>query len=209
MSIYELEKESGGTVKQTKYLKKNPLRRYFIQQYLDSVLELAQLTTAKQALDVGCGEGFVMRHLRDYLPTLQVSGVDIEPSVLKVARYQNPDRLLTISSAEQLPFADQNFDLVFCNEVMEHLPSPATALQELSRISARYLILSVPREPHYRLANMVAGANWSRWGDDIDHLQRWTRKQFIDMLSQQFEIMQINAPFPWIMVLCKKTNLID
>ena len=203
MTIANLEQVSGGIVKQTKYLKKNPLRRYFIQQYLSGVLSLTQRVPTQHVLDVGCGEGFVIQHLRQHLSHIHLTGIDIEPAVLKVAAYQNPTSTLSIALAHQLPLPSQSYDLVLCNEVLEHLASPQTALQELKRVGRSHFILSVPREPHYRLANMAAGANWPRWGDDIDHCQRWTRAQFLHMLSQQFNIVHVLTPFPWTMVLCQ------
>lgn len=204
MTIDELERASGGTVRQTKYLKKNPLRRYFIRQYLQTVAELAVLTGARRALDVGCGEGFVIRHLRNVRPETALIGIDLERDVLRVAAYQNPDTIFAVASATALPLTDASFDLALCNEVLEHLPSPLQALDEIARVSARYFVFSVPREPHYRLANMMAGSNWSRWGDDSDHLQRWTRDEFVAMLERRFEIVAVRTPFPWTMVCCQK-----
>lgn len=204
MSISDLESASGGIVKQTKYLKKNPLRRYFINHYLQTVAELASPTLANTILDVGCGEGFVVQHLKSTLPHSVLTGVDIENDVLKVAQYQNPVSNFVLAGAYELPFAAQNYDLVLCNEVLEHLEFPDDALEEIKRVGKKYFVFSVPREPHYRLANMAAGANWSRWGDDADHCQRWTRGQFIHMLGQQFNVLKVRNSFPWIMVLCQK-----
>ena len=201
---YKLEKASGGKVKQTKYLKKNPLRRYLIQQYLDTVALLARSTDGRTILDVGCGEGFVVRHLHGERPELQPSGVDIDPAVLKVAAYQNPGCLFAVAQATRLPAATAGFDLVLCNEVLEHLDAPEAALREIGRVARRYFIFSVPREPHYRLANMLVGANWSRWGDDEDHRQRWTRGQFVAMLAAHFDVLAVRTPFPWTMALCQK-----
>lgn len=204
MTISEIESASGGVIKQTKYMKQNPLRQYFINQYLQTVAELASLVSAKTILDVGCGEGFVVQHLKENLPDPRLTGIDIEIDVLKVAQYQNPTSNFALASAYNLPIPTQDYDLVLCNEVMEHLEFPVKVLQELKRVGKEHFILSVPREPHYRLANMAAGANWSRWGDDEDHCQRWTRHQFIKLLDQQFDVLEIRHPFPWIMVLCKK-----
>ncbi len=204
MSLYELETQSGGTVKQKKYLKKNPLRRYFIRQYLNSVQELSSLVSARNLLDVGCGEGFVIQHLQSNFPNLELTGIDIDLDVLKVATYQNPDSSFATALADKLPVASTSYDLVLCNEVLEHLEKPEDALQEINRVGSQHFIFSVPHEPHYRLANMAAGANWSRWGDDIDHCQRWTRSQFIRFINNYFRVIQVRTPFPWIMVLCQK-----
>lgn len=202
----KLQQGSGGVVKQTKYIKTNPVRRYLIQQFLNSVLALTSAVPTQSLLDVGCGEGFVIRHLRSNRPDLKIVGIDIDAEVLKVAAYQNPDNLLARASAYQLPFPDSVHDMLICNEVLEHLETPENALAEIARISRRYCIFSVPREPHYRLANMAVGANWERWGDDDDHRQRWTRSDFVNLLSRRFTVLAVRTPFPWIMALCQKPD---
>lgn len=203
MNLEELEGASGGTVKQTKYLKQNPVRRFLIRQYLETIEAFTNLTPAQTVLDVGSGEGFVMRHLREQRPDLALFGVDIEAGVLKVAAYQNPGAHFAVADGSRLPVAGGKFDLVLCNEVLEHLPEPARSLEEIARVGTSHFIFSVPREPHYRLANMLIGANWSRWGDDPDHLQRWTRSQFLDFLGRHFTVVEARSPFPWLMVLCQ------
>jgi 2-polyprenyl-3-methyl-5-hydroxy-6-metoxy-1,4-benzoquinol methylase len=203
MSISELESASGGTVRQTKYLKKNPLRRYLIGQYLRSVEVLATQAAPASILDVGCGEGFVVKHLRETVAPPRLDGLDIDRPVLDVARFQNRSSGFARASVFELPFPADSYDLVLCNEVLEHLEAPERALGELARVSRGHLILSVPREPHYRLANMAAGANWPRWGDDADHCQRWTRGQFHAMARRHFSVVDTRDPFPWVMVLCR------
>jgi SAM-dependent methyltransferase len=85
-------------------------------------LEIARslLGTARTtALDVGCGNGF----LRSLGLTNSI-GTDIRLS-----------RAVTVrASAENLPFRDQIFDLVFAGEVLEHLNAPAQALNEWTRV---------------------------------------------------------------------------
>lgn len=206
MNAQELERASGGTVRQTKYVKKNPVRQYLIGQYLQTIAALTSETPAKTVLDVGCGEGFVIRSLYERRPDLSLAGLDAEPDVLKIATFQNPEARFFLADGRRLPVRDEQFDLVLCNEVLEHLPDPRRALQELARVSKEHVILSVPREPHYRIANMLIGANWERWGDDADHRQRWTRAQFTAFAREYFDVMQIRTPFPWLMLLCKKRS---
>lgn len=71
------------------------------------------------ALDVGCGNGFLKS-----LGMINSIGIDIRLS-----------RAVTVrASAENLPFRDQIFDLVFAGEVLEHLNAPAKALNEWTRV---------------------------------------------------------------------------
>ena len=63
-------------VKQTKYLKTNPLRQFLIGQYLAAVSSLVAQTRVKEILDVGCGEGFVTRHLSQEHHDVQLVGAE-------------------------------------------------------------------------------------------------------------------------------------
>jgi len=97
-------------------------------------LEIARglLGTARPtALDVGCGNGFLTS-----LGFTNAVGIDIRSS-----------RAVTVrASAENLPFRDQIFDLVFAGEVLEHLNAPAQALNEWTRVlrTGGRLCLSTP-----------------------------------------------------------------
>src|SRR3546814_20497548 len=53
-----------------------------------------------------------------------------------------------------LPFPDDSFDLVLGIEVLEHVPVPDRALSEIRRVGRESFVLSVPREPIWRMANV-------------------------------------------------------
>ena len=89
---------------------------------------------AGSVLEVGVGNGFVCRYLRDY--GLSVTTCDIDPGL-------NPT---VVGSVTDLPFDDCSFELVSCCEVLEHLPyeDVSKALSELARVTRRVVLLSVP-----------------------------------------------------------------
>lgn len=69
----------------------------------------------------------------------------------KLARYVAVDLRLTplvnvMGNAEQLPFADERFDLVFCTQMLEYVSDPGQALREIHRTlkPGGILLLSVP-----------------------------------------------------------------
>jgi SAM-dependent methyltransferase len=106
----------------------------FYQLFHSRRLEIARgllATARRRSLDVGCGNGFLKS-----LGFTNAIGVDIRLS-----------RAVTVrASAENLPFRDLIFDLVFAGEVLEHLNSPAQALNEWTRVlcTGGSLCLSTP-----------------------------------------------------------------
>lgn len=90
-------------------------------------------------LDVGCGTGVVGIDLLNLIPSAQfLFGVDIEPSVLRVANEKIPNERegsFIAGNAYDLPFVEGSFELVACQYVLQHLSRPVTALSEMRRVS--------------------------------------------------------------------------
>jgi SAM-dependent methyltransferase len=113
---------------------------------------LTRLPAGARVLDVGCGA----LGLRALEPTLEITGVDL----IEHPGYPGP--LVCADAAEGLPFADREFDLVYCSSVIEHVPPARRAAfaAELRRVGRGWLVqtpaLSFPIEPH----SLLPGAHW-------------------------------------------------
>ncbi len=105
--------------------------------------------------------------------------------------------------AENLPFADKEFDLIAAIEVLEHVPDPQHTLAEMARCGQRHLLVSVPREPLWRGLNMVRGAYWSQLGNTPGHLNHWSKRSFVELLSRYGTVAETRSPFPWTMLLVR------
>ena len=94
-------------------------------------------------LDVGCGNGILVNYLSEKHPDLlkRLCATDRSKTSLEFVKVENYESDITA-----LPFADGEFDIVVCLEVIEHLPQEvfAKALLELERVTNKYVIISVP-----------------------------------------------------------------
>jgi len=105
-----------------------------------------------RVLDLGCGA----LGLRALEPDLDITGVDLDEQ----PRYPGP--FVRADASEGLPFADQEFDLVYCSSVIEHVPPPRRAAfaAELRRVGRAWMVQtpahSFPIEPH----SLLPGAHW-------------------------------------------------
>jgi SAM-dependent methyltransferase len=91
----------------------------------------------RSILDVGCGTGVVGFDLLTLIPAARLVGLDIEPSVLRVAARNMPGGRsggFVAGDVFTLPFRRTSFDLVACQYVLQHLGHPVAALEEMRRI---------------------------------------------------------------------------
>lgn len=84
----------------------------------------------RRILDIGCGVGQYVRHLRALPAT--VYGIDVERG--RVAEGVRAVPGLMVATAEALPFRDGSFDVVLLNEVIEHVRDERRALAEAARV---------------------------------------------------------------------------
>jgi 2-polyprenyl-3-methyl-5-hydroxy-6-metoxy-1,4-benzoquinol methylase len=191
-----------------KYTNRNPIHRWLLQHFLERVAQEVERVIGKvgeaRLLDVGCGEGYVLRYLQRRWPGIPAVGLDRDLEALQAACCYHPHPPLLNAEASSLPFPDQSFRLILCLEVLEHLADPQVALRELARVSERYLLLSVPNQPYFSLANFLRGKNLATMGEDRDHRHHWRPSRFLTLVSQELRAVRISYPFPWVLVLAEK-----
>jgi SAM-dependent methyltransferase len=188
-----------------KYGSANPVVRRLMGGFERSLDELLDRAAPRTLLDVGCGEGVLVHRWAQRLREGRLVGIDLEEESIQEgwARHQAPNLEYRVMEAQKLPFADGEFDLASAIEVLEHVPEPQQTLQEMARCAARHLLVSVPREPLWRALNMARGAYWSALGNTPGHLNHWSRRSFLELLSGHGEVVEVRSPFPWTMVLVR------
>src|SRR5690348_15777858 len=82
------------------------------------LLDLAELTSDNRALEVACGPGHITAMMADKGAT--VTGVDLVPAMVEIARRSHPDIEFAQANAEQLPYHDDSLDVVLVNFSLHH-----------------------------------------------------------------------------------------
>ncbi len=91
----------------------------------------------RKILDLGCGEGVWLREFAKLTGEQNVYGSDIDPESIQKALDQNPEfkkENLKVSTAEDLQFESNMFDIVFQNEVLEHVVDDVKTIRECFRV---------------------------------------------------------------------------
>jgi SAM-dependent methyltransferase len=188
-----------------KYGSSNPVVRRLMAGFERDLEELFRAAAPRTLLDVGCGEGVLVEGWAKRLGDGRVVGIDLEEESIQAgwAQRQAPNLEYRVMEAENLPFAENEFDLASAIEVLEHVPDPAHTVGEMARCAERHLLVSVPREPLWRMLNMARGAYWSALGNTPGHLNHWSRRSFVELLSKHGEVLEVRSPFPWTMLLVR------
>lgn len=188
-----------------KYDTGNPIARWLVAGFLASFHELAARAAADDVLEIGCGEGILSMALA--AKGRNVRGVDVSPEIIETARAgaaaAGRDVRFEVASVYDLDPARDTAGLVVCCEVLEHLREPRRALEQMSRLAKPYLLVSVPREPLWRVLNVLRGKYLADVGNTPGHLQNWSRRRFLKLLAQYVEIVEVRSPLPWTMALCR------
>jgi SAM-dependent methyltransferase len=188
-----------------KHLNPNPVQRRLLRLFHRRILELVRGTGARHILDVGCGEGFTMRELREGGVQAAMVGIDFSPGALAWNQAHHMGQApLKVADVHHLPFRDQGFDLVLCLEVLEHLPDSALGLRELLRVSRDYVLVSVPHEPFFRGVNFLRGKHLPALGNDPEHLHNYSGRAFRSLVSTQADVVWHGYSFPWQIALARK-----
>jgi 2-polyprenyl-3-methyl-5-hydroxy-6-metoxy-1,4-benzoquinol methylase len=188
-----------------KYGSTNPVVRRLMHGFERTLAELFAQAAPESVLDVGCGEGVLTHQWAQQLGERRIVGIDLDDDKLKAewATRQRPNLEYRTMLAENMPFAENEFDMACAIEVLEHVPDPAHTVAEMARVARGHLLVSVPREPLWRMLNMARGAYLSELGNTPGHVNHWSKRSFVRLLSQHGEVVETRSPFPWTMLLVR------
>lgn len=197
---------SQSTDNYRKHTHANPVQKFLIERFYTEFIKDIRDLHPKSILDVGCGEGFTLERLRKQNIGEKLEGIDFLKTAIEIGKKVHPKLTLKQGTAYALPYKDNSFDVVIYSEVLEHLEHPDKALKELRRVTKKYAVLSVPNEPIFMMSNFLRGKNWSRWGNDIEHINHWSTGAFKKFVEAEMKVIDVKRPFPWTLLVTEKRD---
>jgi 2-polyprenyl-3-methyl-5-hydroxy-6-metoxy-1,4-benzoquinol methylase len=194
--------QGGNTY--NKYETRNAIERALCQNFIGTIQGLVNKTGARTLHEVGCGEGYLLEQLA--APGRAILGSDLCEQTI----FEATNRLVGGTSRISLEVADilaltpekHAADVIVCCEVLEHLEDPERAVQILAQLAKPYLVVSVPREPLWRVLNMCRLSYVSELGNTPGHLNHWSRGAFVRLLERHVRVLEVRTPLPWVCALC-------
>jgi ubiquinone/menaquinone biosynthesis C-methylase UbiE len=187
-----------------KYGSTNPVVKRLMANFEGTLDALFTQAAPRSLLDVGCGEGVLTEQWARRIEG-RVVGIDLDdPQLHEQWQQRSAENLeYRVMKAENLPFGDDEFDVATAIEVLEHVPDPEHTVAEMARVASRQLIVSVPREPLWRALNLARGAYIKDLGNTPGHLNHWSKRSFVQLLSRYGDVVEARSPFPWTMLLVR------
>lgn len=115
----------------------HPIIKAFVEPKIEFIAKYIDFSEGLNVLDVGCGNGFFTYNFSEFAYTV---GLDYSRYMLSI----NPCDPLVQGSGLLLPFKDSTFDVVFCSNLLHHIEKPENVVNEMKRVSKKYVVLSEP-----------------------------------------------------------------
>jgi 2-polyprenyl-3-methyl-5-hydroxy-6-metoxy-1,4-benzoquinol methylase len=151
-------------------------------------------TRGARLLEVGSGMGHLVAQLED---TFETVGLDLNHWAVKESKSVVNKSVLQTASAQELPFEDGVFNVVIIKHIVEHLPNPEKAINEIGRVTAKggYLILATPN-----LGSLLKPWKGEKWigYQDPTHISLKQPQEWLALIQNAgFELKRVFSDGFW------------
>jgi SAM-dependent methyltransferase len=188
-----------------KYESDNPIVKILVKIFFSDLTAIITpiRPEIKNAFEIGCGEGYITSFFNQL--GIETEGADVSVRIIELARKKYPSINFSVLSIYDLDTIRNEYSLVIANEVFEHLSEPDKAIERLKKVTTKYILITVPNEPFFRIANILRLKYLKDAGNTPGHLNHWSKKMFEQFLvSHTLKINTIRSSTLWTIVLCEK-----
>ena len=135
------------------------------------IMNLIKNLNFTSVLDVGCGEGSLLREIMALRPDLSTTaGIDISEGALELAKVKVPEASFYLMDI-QTDKLDASFDLVVCSEVLEHVEKDQEAISKLVDMTRHYLLV------------VTLQGKMRYFESHVGHVRNYKKHELVNMLS--------------------------
>lgn len=187
MTSPEQPAEQQSPVRKLSALRYSVEHDQVLRQYERNRLFVELASQGKRILELGCADGFISRHLAER--GCRVTGVELDPEAAERASQWCENVVQhDLNDLAWLQQVGNNYDMVLCGDVLEHLVSPETVLWQIHRLLAPggRVIICLPNVAHIRVRLMLLSGKFeyeSAGIMDVTHLRFYTVKTARELIE--------------------------
>jgi ubiquinone/menaquinone biosynthesis C-methylase UbiE len=175
------------------YYSKNPLQKKLHWERVRNIKELCGTIEDKKILDVGTGDGFMLRELK----CKKLYAIDISKKRCLRAKKIVPKAFISIQDIHKTNFKDNSFDGIICADVLEHVTKIEMAVGELLRITKKggFIVICVPNQITYLILRAIF-LKFPLNPDHINSITPWSVKKLFGLKPTKSCNIP-NLPYPF------------
>jgi SAM-dependent methyltransferase len=156
---------------------------------------------ARNALEIGCGTGFVLSGIHQARPHLALSGSEASSIGLAHAQHRVPGAVLFQMDARRIPFTDE-FDVIGAFDVLEHIQEDELVLAEMFRAATRGGGIAITVPQHKFL--------WSNVDATAGHVRRYDARDLLDKVARAgFQVIRKTSFVSLLLPLMVASRLVQ
>lgn len=200
-----------------KYSSKNLIERKLLTGFFETVkrvlCETMDVDSITSVYEAGCGEGHFTEFLGECFPKASLNVSDVSENCIMQAKETLKELKVSFSVQDISELTDEadkgaSFELVAASEVLEHIEEPQKALKAMEAVTSKYVLITVPNEPIWRILNMCRLKYLKRFGNTPGHINHWGKRSFIRFVRENSGLKVVSAAksLPWLIFVLEKGN---
>jgi len=156
----------------------HPVVKASVGPKIEHIRKYIKFSEDTKVLDVGCGNGFFGCYFSTFC---DVTGLDYSKHMLLM----NPLEKLIQADAENLPFKDHIFDMVFSSALLHHVENPKKILEEYKRVSRQFVVIIEPNRnnPFMFMFSMMVKEEWKALRFSLGYLEKLLGEAGLKIIS--------------------------
>lgn len=158
------------------------------------LIDLIQNISKKQSLkliDVGCGNGNLLKYLKQNSINISYTGVDFSQPLIEAAKMLYPLENFILDDVSELSKIEDKFDIAVYSHVIEMLPSPEKALFQISNI-AKTIIIRFFEPPEFEFDEVeIRTMNFGE--ENLPYLRRKMSKNYYQLILSKIGIKEVHV----------------
>lgn len=191
-------------------IRENILQKFWHTTRFREIEKIVEPTKGN-VLDIGSADGTFTKIILEKSRARKVYGIDVLPKSVAWTkrRFARSKRLsFRVADAHRLPYADRQFDAVYCLETLEHVEDPVKVVKEMHRVlkDGGHIVVLVPSE------NWLFKLGWPFWTLTRGkiwkgtHLNQFSGDQVLKVIEQGGFKITKNHKFLWGMLQAAKAR---